>query len=140
MIEKLTKNKNRIKYQGEVFTPKWLVVQSVENIQKQQQNIFIEKEKTFFDPSCGNGNLLIEVVNNKIKNGSSAWEALSTTFGVDIMEDNVLECRQRLLEAAGVKQKRFEKLVETTIVQGNTLKTPIEVLFKKFIDNHKQGS
>ena len=112
---------------GEVFTPAPSVKEMLDNISKQ---VWKDEAKTFIDPACGNGNFLVEVVKRKIKAGSNKWQALSTTYGVDIMEDNVLECRERLLQVADVKQKRFKALVEQRIICGDTLKDSLEELFK----------
>tara|TARA_R110000824_G_scaffold296027_2_gene484346 strand:+ start:83 stop:487 length:405 start_codon:yes stop_codon:yes gene_type:complete len=131
--DNLTKNKKRVKELGEVYTPPLLVDEMLNNIPKQ---LWKDKTKTFIDPSCGNGNFLVEVVKRKIKTGSSKWQALSTTFGVDIMEDNVLECRERLLETVKAKQKRFRKLVEATIVCGNTMKQDVDTLFREYQEKY----
>jgi len=132
--EKITKSKKRIKDKGEVYTPKRLVNEILDKLPK---NIWSEKDKTFFDPACGNGNFLVEVVERKIKAGSTKWQALSTTFGVDIMDDNVKECRQRLLQIADVKQKRFIRLLEHTIVCGDTLKQPLDIIFESYEKTYK---
>jgi len=42
---------------------------------------------------CGNGNFLIEVLNRRIKAGIPHKDALRTVYGVDIMEDNIQECK-----------------------------------------------
>jgi len=123
----LIKSKDRMRKMGEVFTPAPLVKEMLDNISKQ---VWKDKTKTFIDPACGNGNFLVEVVKRKIKAGSNKWQALSTTYGVDIMEDNVLECRERLLQVADVKQKRFRTLIEQRVVCGDTLKDNLEDLFK----------
>ena len=118
----------RIKETGEVFTPAPLV----NVILRRLPNWVWKKEKKFLDPACGNGNILVEVVAGKLKRGSSPWESLSTTFGVDLCADNVKECRQRLMEAAGVTDQKYMDLLKTTIVRGNTLEDSMEDLFSRF--------
>ena len=49
------------------------------------------------DPCCGDGQFLAEVVIRKMENGSTLEQALSTTYGVELMRDNVDLCRERLL-------------------------------------------
>jgi len=88
------RDKNRIKATGEVFTPTKLVQEILEQIPIEQ---FTDPTKTFLDPSCGDGQFLSEVVIRKLENGSTLEQALSTTYGVDIMPDNVIECQNRLL-------------------------------------------
>lgn len=84
----------RVKATGEVFTPTELVQ---EILDKMPQGIFADPEKTFLDNSCGDGQFLGEVLIRKMENGSTFEQALSTVYGVDLMPDNVEECRKRLL-------------------------------------------
>ena len=85
---------NRVKATGEVFTPTPLVQEMLEQIPIEQ---FTDPFKTFLDPSCGDGQFLGEVLIRKMENGSTFEQALSTIYGVDLMQDNVDECRKRLL-------------------------------------------
>lgn len=85
---------NRVKATGEVFTPTPLVQEMLEQIPIEQ---FTDPTKTFLDPSCGDGQFLGEVLIRKMENGSTFEQALSTIYGVDLMQDNVDECRKRLL-------------------------------------------
>ena len=85
---------NRVKATGEVFTPTPLVQEMLEQIPVEQ---FTDPSKTFLDPSCGDGQFLGEVLIRKMENGSTFEQALSTIYGVDLMQDNVDECRKRLL-------------------------------------------
>lgn len=84
----------RVKATGEVFTPTPLVQEILDQLPLEQ---FIDPAKTFLDPSCGDGQFLGEVVIRKMENGSTFEQALSTTYGVDLMQDNVDLCRERLL-------------------------------------------
>ena len=84
----------RVKVTSEVFTPTTLVI---EILNKFPQELFTDTTKTFLDPTCGDGQFLGEVLIRKMENGSTFEEALSTTYGVDLMIDNVDLCRERLL-------------------------------------------
>lgn len=84
----------RIKRTGEVFTPFDLVVEIINRI---PDIYFSDPSKTFIDPNCGDGQFLGEVLIRKLENGIDFETALSTIYGIDIMEDNVQECRDRLL-------------------------------------------
>jgi hypothetical protein len=84
----------RVKSTGEVFTPTPTVQRILSNIPIGQ---FTDPAKTFLDNSCGDGQFLGEVLIRKIENGSTFEQALSTIYGVDLMQDNVDECRKRLL-------------------------------------------
>ena len=90
MTEKLVKTKKRVADVGEVFTPRWLVDEIIEALPK---SLFEDPRKTFIDPACGNGNFLVEVIAKKRQSGATPLEALATIYGVDIMADNVVECR-----------------------------------------------
>ena len=100
----------RTKIAGEVFTPTALVQEMLENIPAVQ---FADATKTFLDPSCGNGQFLSEVLIRKLENGIDFATALGSIFGVDIMQDNVESCRDRLL--CGLEQYRY--IVEKNIVE-----------------------
>ena len=84
----------RVKSTGEVFTPTELVREILENMDIAK---FADPTKTFLDPSCGDGQFLGEVLIRKMENGSTFEQALSTVYGVDLMQDNVDLCRERLL-------------------------------------------
>ena len=88
------REKARVKSTGEVFTPTPLVQ---EILNKLHQDVFTDPTKTFLDPTCGDGQFLGEVLIRKMENGSTFEQALSTTYGVDLMQDNVALCRERLL-------------------------------------------
>jgi hypothetical protein len=88
------RDKVRVKATGEVFTPTPLVQEMLEQIPITQ---FTDPTKTFLDPSCGDGQFLGEVLIRKMENGLTFEQALSTVYGVDLMPDNVDECRKRLL-------------------------------------------
>ena len=88
------RDKLRVKETGEVFTPTDLVRTTLEQIPIGQ---FTDPTKTFLDPSCGDGQFLGEVLIRKMENGSTFEQALSTIYGVDLMQDNVDLCRERLL-------------------------------------------
>jgi hypothetical protein len=91
------RDKHRIKQTAEVFTPTPLVQEMLDKLEEQDPTVFSNPNKTFLDNSCGDGQFLSEVIIRKIdKSFCSLEQALSTTYGVDLMEDNVNECRRRL--------------------------------------------
>lgn len=90
------RDKLRVKQTAEVFTPTWLVQQMLDELQSNDPDIFTDPEKTFLDNSCGDGQFLTEVVIRKMENGSDLKQALRTTYGVELMEDNVKLCKERL--------------------------------------------
>ena len=108
------RDKARVKATGEVFTPTPLVQEVLNQL---PQETFTDPNKTFLDPSCGDGQFLGEVLIRKIENGSTLEQALSTVYGVDLMMDNVEECRKRLL--CGKEELRH--IVERNIVCHDAL-------------------
>ena len=109
----------RVKSTGEVFTPTKLVRKILKQIPDEQ---FKDPTKTFLDNSCGDGQFLGEVLIRKMENGSTFEQALSTTYGVDLMQDNVDLCRERLL----CGQEQFRHIVEQNIYQADALKFSYE--------------
>ena len=79
---------------------------------------FTDPSKTFLDNSCGDGQFLGEVLIRKMENGSTFEQALSTTYGVDLMEDNVELCRERLL----CGQEHLRHIIEQNIVCADGLR------------------
>lgn len=90
----IDRDRARVKATGEVFTPTSLVQELLDQL---SQELFENPYETFLDPSCGDGQFLGEVLIRKMENGSTFEQALETIYGVDLMPDNVAECRQRLL-------------------------------------------
>ena len=87
----------RVKQTAEVFTPTPLVQEMLDKLEESDPTLFSDPTKTFLDNSCGDGQFLSEVVIRKMeRSGCSLEQALKTTYGVDLMEDNVNECRKRL--------------------------------------------
>lgn len=90
----VARDRARVKATGEVFTPTPLVQKLLNEL---PDELYSDPTKTFLDNSCGDGQFLGEVLIKKIEHGSSFEQALSTVYGVDIMQDNVDLCRERLL-------------------------------------------
>jgi SAM-dependent methyltransferase len=109
------REKARVKATGEVFTPTPLVN---EILDKMDNELFVDSDKTFLDPSCGDGQFLAGVLYRKLQNGSTFEQALSTVYGVDLMEDNVELCRERLL----CGREDLRHIVEQNIVCADALK------------------
>lgn len=105
---------SRVKATGEVFTPTPLVQEILDQLPLE---VFTDPAKTFLDNSCGDGQFLGEVLIRKMENGSTFEEALSTVYGVDMMQDNVDECRRRLV----CGRVDLEHVVRRNIVCHNAL-------------------
>jgi type I restriction-modification system DNA methylase subunit len=108
------REKTRVKATGEVFTPTPLVE---EILDKMDPESFKDPTKTFLDPSCGDGQFLASVLYRKLHNGIDFETALSTIYGVDLMDDNVELCRERLL----CGREDLRHIVERNIVCHDAL-------------------
>lgn len=98
------KCKTRVAAHGEVFTNSREVNAMLDLVKHETERI----DSRFLEPACGNGNFLAEVLNRKLsvveekyKKNQLEYEryailALSSIYGIDLLEDNVIECRERL--------------------------------------------
>jgi len=103
-MEKQVKSKKRVADHGEVFTAQREVNAMLDLVKQETERI----DSRFLEPACGNGNFLVEVlrrkldvVDNRYVKSQLEWEryavlAVSSIYGVDILEDNAIECRKRL--------------------------------------------
>lgn len=101
---KQVKSKKRVSDHGEVFTNYREVNAMLDLVKQETERI----DSRFLEPACGNGNFLAEVlkrklvvVENRYSKSQIEWErnsfiAISNIYGVDILEDNALECQERL--------------------------------------------
>jgi len=129
--ESLTKSKDRVKELGEVFTPAALVS---EMLDKLPADCWLP-DKTFLEPSCGNGNFLVAILERKLDMGHPPLQALATIYGVDIMEDNIVESRARMEKV--LKQRELDEatlsegveIIAKNIKRGNTLEQKLEDIF-----------
>ena len=102
----LIKSKKRVANHGEVFTPPWLVDTMLDLVKGEADRI----DARFLEPACGSGNFLVRVLQRKltaveIKFGKSEFEkrhyallALMCAYGVELLADNIAECRANMLE------------------------------------------
>ncbi len=126
-------------------------------------------DKKVFEPTCGNGNFLVEILQRKLsqikipKNTKkiaeefdiSAFEfdiliALSNIYAVDIQQDNVIEARKRMhdiiLDHVSKSKSSFsflgavDNILETNIIRGNTLTMKKTLLFIDFQPQYQTRS
>ena len=102
--DKQVKSKKRVTDHGEVFTNQREVNAMLDLVKHETERI----DSRFLEPACGNGNFLAEVLRRKLavvdsrySKSQVEWErysviAVSSIYGVDILEDNAQECRERL--------------------------------------------
>lgn len=102
----LVKSKQRVADHGEVFTPEWMVEAMLNLVKDETERI----DSRFLEPACGSGNFLVRILQRKLaavelKYGKSDFEkrhysllALMCIYGVELLPDNIAECRANLLE------------------------------------------
>lgn len=78
----------------EFYTPYSIVKKMCDKIPSE---MWKDSTKTFLEPCCGNGNFCLAIVYKRLMNGVSWKDALSTLYAVELMEDNVKECKERIL-------------------------------------------
>ena len=100
------KSKQRVADHGEVFTPPWLVEAMLDLVKEETERI----DSRFLEPACGSGNFLVQILRRKLaavelKYGKSAFErqhyallALMCIYGIELLIDNIAECRINVLE------------------------------------------
>ena len=103
----IIKSKHRVADHGEVFTPPWLVEAMLALVKDETERI----DARFLEPACGSGNFLVPIVRRKLaavelKYGKSDFErrhyallALMCVYGIELLADNIAECRANMLEA-----------------------------------------
>lgn len=89
----MTKTKSRVNNTAEIFTPKFLVE---EIIDKMPQDLFSEN-KIGLDPCCGNGQIIMGMLKRKVSLGVSKQDAISNTYGLDLMADNICDTIARVV-------------------------------------------
>lgn len=104
--EDLVKSKKRVTDHGEVFTPNWMVEDMMNLVIMETERI----DSRFLEPACGSGKFLKAVLARKLKvvqsrYGKSEFEkkhqalfSLMCIYGIELLEDNIEECRSNLLE------------------------------------------
>lgn len=87
----------RIKATAEVFTPATLVNEMLDALQAADPEIFVDPDRTFFEPTLGDGQFLVEIVARKMEQGGvDLIHALKSIYGVEMMEDNLARAKKRL--------------------------------------------
>lgn len=82
----------------EDFTPQSVVD---DMLMRLPDETFTDFSKSVLDPSCGIGNFLVAILERRLEhceNQDDAVKAMRTLFGVELMADNVEECRNRLYD------------------------------------------
>lgn len=134
----LIKSKKRVADHGEVFTPSWLV-ESMLDLTGESDRI----DSRFLESACGNGNFLIRVLQKKLavaelKSKRSSHDkkyfaliAVMSIYGIELLEDNITECRNRLLsvfadflkiESSNEFYRAASRVLNLNLIHGDALK------------------
>lgn len=131
-MEKLTKSKERVAKYGEVFTPSHIVEAMLDALGADRLG---NAEKIFFEPTCGNGQFLVGIIERRLSHGIDIIVALNTLVGIELQEDNVIESHKRLAKlcwkhlrkmdaSIGEKVHKYIKccaIIRNNIFQGDSL-------------------
>src|SRR4029077_5925429 len=102
----LIKSKKRAADHGEVFTPPWMVEAMLDLVKGETERI----DSRFLEPACGSGNFLVRILQRRLtavelKYGKSEFEkrqyallAVMCLYGIELLADNIAECRANMLE------------------------------------------
>lgn len=127
---------------GEVFTAEREVNAMLDLV----ANECLRPDSRFLEPACGNGNFQTAILKRKLselrrkyKNSPYDYEkqaivAIGSLYGVDIMRDNVEECRERLFsiwneeytahcksDASEEARQAAKFIISRNIINGNAL-------------------
>jgi hypothetical protein len=135
-MTKQVKSKKRVADHGEVFTSEREVNAMLDLVKQETERI----DSRFLEPACGTGNFLVEILNRKLKIVKDRYKksqiefernsiiAISSIYGVDILQDNAIECRDRLFEIFDVI---YTRLYKTNCKED--CKTSVKFLLKRNI-------
>ena len=141
-MDKQVISKKRVADHGEVLTGKREVNAMLDLVKSETERI----DSRFLEPACGTGNFLTEILERKLRvvearYGKSQLDyeryailAVSSVYGIDILEDNVQQCRQRLFGIFDLNYLRLFKnqsnddcresvryILERNIIHGDAL-------------------
>lgn len=133
---KQIKSKKRVASFGEVYTNSREVNTMLDLVNAQVSRI----DSTFLEPAAGNGNFLVEILkrklitvrrryrSNRLEYEKYSFIAISSIYGIDILEDNVKECRERLFK---IFNKEYTKLYKEDC--SDDIRNSIKYLLSKNI-------
>ena len=135
------KTKQRTRDHGEVFTNDREVNAMLDLVKDESERV----DSRFLEPACGTGNFLAKILERKLimvdrlaKKNQTNYErytilAISSIYGIELLEDNLIECRKRLYDILMKNYKSkysktqedffntIEYLLRTNIIHGDAL-------------------
>lgn len=116
-MSKQVKSKKRVTDHGEVFTAEREVNAMLDLVKQETERI----DSRFLEPACGDGNFLAEILRRKLTvvkrqygKSPSDYEkyavlAASSIYGVELLQDNVKACQERLF---GIWDSEYEAVLK----------------------------
>ncbi|WP_428060649.1 SAM-dependent DNA methyltransferase [Candidatus Avelusimicrobium stercoris] len=151
--EQQIKSERRVADFGEVLTARREVEAMLDLVKNEAERI----DSRFLEPACGTGNFLVAILERKLKTLQARYRtkqadfeaqllsALGSIYGIDLLEDNVKESRQRLFELAvqayqdSLRKKpdeTFQNLIRfvlsKNIQQGDSLNGLDKIIFTQW--------
>lgn len=150
-----TTSKKNIRDNGEVFTPFAIVEKMLDLI---PEKAWKDPEFIFLEPTCGNGQFLVKVLERRLKHGLSIEVALNTLIGMEINPSTLLDSHTRLYKIVVDQMKKegvipykrvwFERAIKiVAIVHNNIFKVKDSLVYmekkikdKKFFSEDPTGN
>lgn len=123
--ELFIRSKDNVINYGEVLTPKRIVNEMLDLVKNETERI----DSTFLEPACGNGNFLAEILTRKFEIVEQRYKkkqfdfeiysviAISSIYGIEIQQDNVAACRERLLGIFTMHMEKNFKSIKSELVK-----------------------
>ncbi|MCK4307887.1 SAM-dependent DNA methyltransferase [candidate division WOR-3 bacterium] len=122
-MEEQVVSKKRVTDHAEVYTGEREVNAMLDLVKQETERI----DSRFLEPACGTGNFMTEILKRKLYIVESRYKksrleyeryavlAVSSIYGIDILEDNVVECRKRLFY---IFDKKYSNLFKKKAKEG----------------------
>jgi site-specific DNA-methyltransferase (adenine-specific) len=107
-------SRENIRKFAEVYTPTHTVEKLLECIPFCS---YEDKNKTILEPACGNGQIVVKIFQKRLEAGLSIDDALNTLIGLDIIERNVQETKDRLLKLISDPTTEQKNIIDKNILQ-----------------------
>lgn len=118
------KSKDRVQKHGEVFTAEREVKAMCDLLPPEM----FEPEKTFLEPTCGEGVFIIEILKRKFANCKKRKDytiALQSIYGMELQADNVDICIKNIIDLCNKyfnPTKKEIQIINDHIIQADSLK------------------
>ena len=109
--------KERRKKTGEFYTPYAIIKKMIDKIEPE---MWSDPNRTFLEPSFGDGNFIIAILYRRIVEHGINWKtALETCYGVELVESNVDETKERIIDLLNKLNIEYDKDVAYEIMNRN---------------------